>query len=207
MKQRFLRAARRYGHFTIRGILYAQRLVARDELAVALIRLKRDARKAARAAMDYLESGGRVEERLTLEKREQILGLIRAQVECEVRELKQWQKARNRLGGNGAVGPATGRPSFCAPSPVATEPLPTPATHPSASTEQFSPPNVRSISSRKRLRSATAGLDLVLCAVGPAPSPAVPFPQRFGLCPPQEGYSLTLLIAGLFSFRKLNERV
>jgi hypothetical protein len=204
MKHQLLKA-RRYGHFTMRGVIYAQSLFARVELAEALKQLRRDARRAARAAMDYLESGGEVEP-LTLVQRERISELIRAQVELDVRKMKQWQKARSGLGEIiGAAGSRAGRSSFFTLSPRAAEPLPTPATHPSASTEQPPPPAARSISSRKRLRSPTARLVPAACAAAPAPSPAVPFPQWFGLCPHRPEFSLTVLVNKLFIFRELHE--
>jgi hypothetical protein len=120
--------ARRYGNFTIRGAIYMRSLVSKDDLAMALRNLKSDARKAARAAMDYLDSGGHVEERPTLADRERSLGLIRAQVEREVRGLRRGHQALAELDFEdvvvepsqeksvpGAAGVAAGRPSFCGP--------------------------------------------------------------------------------------------
>src|SRR6267142_2554157 len=95
--------ARRYGHFTIRGVIYVQSLVSKDDLAVALRQLKRDARKAARGAMDYLKSGGRADERLTLVERQRLLGLIRAQVERDVRKLRRGHQALAELDFEGVV--------------------------------------------------------------------------------------------------------
>ena len=197
--KRHLLKARRFGHFTMRGFIYAQSLDARDELAVALKHLKRDARQAARAAMDYLKSGGRIDEWLSLNERKRLLELIRAQVELDVRKMKQWQKARSGWGEvQEAVGSATGRPLFLPlPSPERT---PTPATHPSASTEQPFPPAARSISSRKRFRSPTARLDPAARANAPAPSPAVSLPPWFGLCPQRSEFSRKLLDNRHFSF-------
>jgi|GEM_PF-4036117 len=196
--------ARKYGHFTIRGFIYAQSLDERVELALALKQLRRDARRAARAAMDYLESGERVAERPSLNERERLLELIRAQVELDVRKMKQWQKARSGLGEvQSAVGSAAGRPLFI---PFSSPELsPTLATHPSASTEQPFPPAVRSISSRKRFRSSTARLDPAARANAPAPSPAVPLPPWFGLCPQSPDSPRPLRICGLFIFRQLHE--
>lgn len=203
MKEHLLKA-RRYGHYTMRGVVYAQRLASRVELAEAVKQLKRDARRAARAAMDYLESGGHIDERLSLNERERLLDLIRAQVELDVRKMKQWQKARSGLGEVlGAVSSAAGRPLFF-PLPSSELP-PTLASHPSASTEQPFPPTARSISSRKRSRSPTARLDPAARANAPAPTPAVPLPPWFGLCRRRPDFSLPLRISGLFMFRTLHE--
>lgn len=168
--------ARRYGHFTIRGVIFAQSLSARDELAVALIQLKRDARRASRAAMDYLRGGGRAEERPTVEERERILGLIRAHVEGDVKELKQWQKARAELGVvKGAVRPASGRSSF-SHSPRATEPP-------------------RSLASDS---GGSAPRPLALKS-----SHGMPRPQWFGLCPQRPARSMPVLGSDLVRLRVL----
>jgi hypothetical protein len=117
--------ARRYGNFTIRGAIYMQSLVSKYDLAMALRNLKSDARKAARAAMDYLDSGGHVDERPTLAERERTLGLIRAQVAQVVRKLRRGHQALAELDLEdvvaepsqeesvpGAAGSAAGRPLF-----------------------------------------------------------------------------------------------
>ena len=171
--RRALLEARRYGHFTIRGVFYAQGLSARDELDVALIHLKRDARKAARAAISYLRSGGRADEHLSPEERKRVLGLIRAHVVSEVSELKQWQKARMDLGViKGAAGTVPGRSSFSAPQRASESP-----------------------SLLATIPNATA-----LRAIAPEPSATAPRPPWFGLCRKSREYSLTLLARGLFSF-------
>lgn len=175
MKNQLL-TARRYGYFAIRGVIFAQSLSARDELAVALIQLKRDSRRAARAAMDYLASGGSAGERPTVEERERLLGLIRAHVAGDIKGLKEWQKARNGLGViKGAAGPASGRSSFSR-SPRASE-----------------PPHPRAIDS-----SASAPRP-------PAPklSHGVPRPRWFGLCPQRPDPSLPVLGSDLVRLRLL----
>ena len=123
MNQHLLKA-RRYGHFTIRGVIYMQSLVSKDDLAMALRSLKSDARRAARAAMDYLDSGGHVDERPTLAERERTLGLIRAQIAREVRRLRRGHQALAELDFEdvaepsqeesvpGAAGSEAGRPLF-----------------------------------------------------------------------------------------------
>src|SRR3982074_2306329 len=83
----------RYGNFTIRGLIYMQSLVLQEDLAMALRNLKSDARRAARAAMDYLTSGGRADESPTFAERERTLGLIRAQVARDVRRLGRGHQA------------------------------------------------------------------------------------------------------------------
>lgn len=92
--------------------------------------LKSDARRAASAAMDYLDSGGRVDERPTVAQCQRELSSIRAQVEQEVRRLRRGRLAFAELDfedGIGepsqeesfpeAVGAAAGRPLFVVHDP------------------------------------------------------------------------------------------
>jgi hypothetical protein len=179
---------------------------------MALRQLRSDARRAARGAMDYLASGGRVESPLTVMEREKLRTPSRAQANTAADEWNQSREASiskpsekaiagPRRAFGRAVGVAAGRPIFLPSSPAIQEPSPAPASHPSASAAQQPSPADRPKSSRKRVQSHIARQDPALGACEPVPLPAVPFPPWFGLCPQRAEPSLKLPVIDLFRLR------